>query len=103
MWEGSRVRSPIALFITIPLASGGLAATATSASAAPPVTPGSALIAAAGKALKDHPAAVKRSAKDTYAVYSSKKGTDGRGVVRYTRSYDGLRVYGGDLIIRTKA
>jgi len=85
------VRSVIALVSAIALTSGGLVATATAASAAPPATPGSALIAAAGTA-------VKGSAKDAYAVYSSKPG-----IVRYTRTYDGLRVYGGDIVIRTKS
>ena len=84
------MRSVFALVGAIALAGGGLVATATAASAAPPVTPGSALIAAAGKT-------VKGSAKDAYAVYSSKPG-----VVRYTRTYDGLHVYGGDVVIRTK-
>ena len=97
------MRTAIALFSAIALASGGLAAAATGVSAAPPVTPGSTLIAEAGKALKEHRAAVKGSTKDKYSVYSSKKGADRLGVVRYTRSYDGLRVYGGDLVIRTKA
>ena len=97
------MRIAIALAGVIALAGGGLAATATTASAAPPVTPGSSLIAAAGRALAQHPAAVKTSPKDAYHVYSSKTDAAGRGVVRYTRTYDGLRVYGGDLIVRTDA
>ncbi|MET0422428.1 MAG: M4 family metallopeptidase [Actinoplanes sp.] len=83
------MRSAIALVGAIALASGGLVVTATNASAAPPVKPG--LIEQAGSIIKG-------SAKDRYAVYSSKKG-----IVRYTRTYDGLRVAGGDLVIRTKA
>ena len=97
------MRTAIALAGVIALVGGGLAATATTASAAPPVTPGSSLIAAAGRALAQHPAAVKTSPKDVYHVYSSKTDAAGRGVVRYTRTYDGLRVYGGDLIVRTDA
>ncbi|WP_307834438.1 M4 family metallopeptidase [Paractinoplanes lichenicola] len=84
------MRIAVALAGAIALASGGLVATATTASAAP-VTPGSSLIDQAGSA-------IKKSAKDRYAVYSNKNG-----IVRYTRTYDGLRVYGGDLVIRTKA
>ena len=97
------MRTAIALFGAIALVSGGLAATATTVSAAPPVSPGSSLIVDAGKALKENPKAIKGSAKDKYSVYSSKKDAAGLGVVRYTRTYDGLRVYGGDLVIRTKA
>ena len=96
------MRTAIALASAIVLAGGGLAATATTASAAPPVTPGS-LIAAAGRALAQHPAAVKTSPQDAYQVYSSKTDAAGRGVVRYTRTYHGLRVYGGDLVVRTDA
>ncbi|WP_436535411.1 M4 family metallopeptidase [Actinoplanes sp. HUAS TT8] len=97
------MRTGIALAGIIVLAGGGLAATATTASAAPPVTPGTSLIAAADRALAQHPTAVKASSEDAYQVYSSKTDAAGRGTVRYTRTYDGLRVYGGDLIIRTDA
>jgi Zn-dependent metalloprotease len=93
------VKSALALACAIALTSGTLVAAATSAPAAP--TPGPALIADAGTALKEHPAAVKASPKDKYEVYSSKKDATGRGIVRYTRTYDDLRVYGGDLVIRT--
>ncbi|MFI5894028.1 M4 family metallopeptidase [Actinoplanes sp. NPDC051513] len=97
------MRTAIALAGVIALAGGGLAATATTASAAPPVAPESSLIAAAGRALAQHPAAVRTSPQDAYRVYSSKADAAGRGVVRYTRTYDGLRVYGGDLVVRVDA
>ena len=97
------MRTAIALAATIALVGGGLAATATTASAAPPVTPGSSLIAAADRALTQHPTAARTSSKDAYQVYSSKTDAAGRGVVRYTRTYAGLRVYGGDLVVRTDA
>ncbi|HST85875.1 MAG TPA: M4 family metallopeptidase [Kineosporiaceae bacterium] len=76
--------------------------TNTSAAPAPPDPPNSALIKAANAALKAHPTSVRASAKDKYTVFSGKKDASGQGVVRYTRSYAGLRVYGGDLIIRTE-
>ncbi|MET3421969.1 Zn-dependent metalloprotease [Actinoplanes tereljensis] len=82
------MRTAIALAATIALAAGGVTTTADRASAAP-VTPSP--IAEAGTA------AVKGSAKDAYQVYSR----NGE-AVRYTRTYDGLRVYGGDLIVRLK-
>src|SRR3712207_5875874 len=72
------------------LAGTGLVVTATGASAAP--TP---LLPAADAALKSHTTAVRASAKDAFKVYSSKTDAAGRGAVRYTRTYDGLRVYGG--------
>ncbi|GLW35898.1 M4 family metallopeptidase [Actinoplanes regularis] len=97
------MRIAIALAGVIALAGGGLAATATTASAAPPVSPGSPQVAAADQAIAQHPAAIKASPRDAYHVYSSKTDAAGRGTVRYTRTYDGLRVYGGDLIIRTDA
>ncbi|WP_308121247.1 M4 family metallopeptidase [Paractinoplanes bogorensis] len=84
------MRFAVALAGAIALASGGLVVTATSASAAP-VTPGSSLLDQAGPA-------IKKSAQDRYSIYSQKDG-----VVRYTRTYGGLRVAGGDLVIRTKA
>ncbi|GAA2716168.1 M4 family metallopeptidase [Actinoplanes palleronii] len=97
------MRKAFALAGVIALAGGGLAATATTASAAPPVSPGASLVAAADRALAQHPNAIRASSDDAYHVYSSKTDTAGRGTVRYTRTYDGLRVYGGDLIIRTDA
>ncbi|AGL17216.1 M4 family metallopeptidase [Actinoplanes sp. N902-109] len=97
------MRSALALAGVILLAGGGIAVTATGASAAPPPAPAPALLADAGAALRDHAAAVKGSALDRYAVYSSKKDAQGRGVVRYTRTYQGLRVYGGDIVIRLGA
>ncbi len=106
------MRSALALLGITVLVSSSLAATATSASAAPPAAPPStpqttalspALQADADTALKANAKAIKSSAQDKYTVYSSKKDQRGGGVVRYTRTYRGLRVYGGDLIIRVGA
>ncbi|XAN46173.1 M4 family metallopeptidase [Micromonospora oryzae] len=97
------LRSALALAGVTMLVGSGLVVTTTSASAAPPSTPGPALVAAADTALKEHSRAVRSSAKDRYAVHSSKRDAEGRGTVRYTRTYDGLRVYGGDVVIRTEA
>ena len=102
-WGGTGLRSTLALAGITLLVSGGLAVTATSVSAAPPAAPSTSLLADAGAALKEHAGAVKGSAADDYQVYSSKKDATGNGVVRYTRTYHGLRVYGGDFIIRVDA
>ena len=97
------MRSALALVGITLLVSSGLAVTATSASAAPPATPSDSLVADAGAALRTNAKAIKGSAQDKYTVYSSKKDANGNGTVRYTRTYRGLRVYGGDLIIRVGA
>ncbi|MEU1887925.1 M4 family metallopeptidase [Micromonospora sp. WMMD987] len=97
------MRSALALAGVTVLVGSGLVVTTTSASAAPPTNPAPALVAAADAALKEHTRAVRASAKDRYAVHSSRRDAQGRGAVRYTRTYDGLRVYGGDFVIRTEA
>ena len=97
------MRSVLALAGITLLVSSGLAVTATSVSAAPPVTPSNSLLADAGAALRANAKAVRGSAQDQYKVYSSKTDANGSGTVRYTRTYRGLRVYGGDLIVRVGA
>ena len=97
------MRSALALAGITLLVSSGLAVTATSVAAAPPSTPSNSLLADAGAALKENARAIKGSTQDKYKVYSSRKDSDGNGVVRYTRTYRGLRVYGGDFIIRVGA
>ena len=93
------MRSVLALAGAILLAGSGLAVTATSVSAAP----SDSLLTAAATALKQNAKLVKGSAQDRYTVYSSHRDGAGRGVVRYTRTYRGLRVSGGDLIVRVGA
>ena len=96
------LKSALALVGITLLTGTSLVVTAASASAAPPAPTPPSLQAAADTALKSHAAAVRGSTKDAYAVYSSKTDSTGLGVTRYTRTYNGLRVYGGDLIIRTR-
>ena len=93
------MRSVLALAGAILLAGSGLAVTATSVSAAP----SDSLLTAATTALTRNAKLVKGSPQDRYTVYSSHRDHDGSGVVRYTRTYRGLRVYGGDLVIRVGA
>ncbi|MDT5042399.1 MAG: hypothetical protein QOE51_3384 [Actinoplanes sp.] len=101
--EETSLRSALALAGITLLVSSGLAVTATSAAAAPPALSSTSLLTDAGSALKAHTKAIKGSAEDRYTVYSSKQDLHGSGVVRYTRTYHGLRVYGGDFIIRVGA
>ncbi|MEU5942817.1 M4 family metallopeptidase [Micromonospora sp. NPDC047548] len=83
------------------LVGGFLVSTAPAGQAAPagPVS----VVAAAGQALVQHKADVRAAGGDAYTVYSSKTDASGAGHVRYTRSFAGLRVYGGDFVIHTKA
>jgi Zn-dependent metalloprotease len=97
------LRSVLALAGITLLVGSSLAVTATSASAAPSDKPFTTLVADAGSALKGHAKAIRGSDQDHYTVYSSEKDRSGGATVRYTRTYRGLTVYGGDFIIRVGA
>ncbi|ASW56529.1 M4 family metallopeptidase [Plantactinospora sp. KBS50] len=86
------------------LTSGVLAGVAPAATAAP-TTPSSkpSAVALAADLLASNPGAVQGSAADSYKVYSSKTDPSGAGHIRYTRTYQGLRVYGGDFVVHTTA
>lgn len=71
----------------------------TSATAAAPSDPGATPAALATKALTTNRAAVRAGASDSFAVAASVKDADGRAHVRYDRTYQGLRVYGGDVVV----
>ncbi|MFD0822873.1 M4 family metallopeptidase, partial [Micromonospora zhanjiangensis] len=73
-----------------------------SAQAAPPA-PAPDPVARATSALNAHPDAVRAADGESYAVYRSTRDTSGASHVRYTRTYHGLRVYGGDFVIHTAA
>jgi Zn-dependent metalloprotease len=62
-----------------------------------------AAIAKADKALSEHPAAVAASSSDAFDVYSTRTDADGASHVRYTRTYHGLRVFGGDIVVHLNA
>jgi Zn-dependent metalloprotease len=57
----------------------------------------------ANAALQAHRQAVRPAAGESYTVYSARKDATGGGAVRYTRTYHGLRVYGGDFVVHTAA
>jgi Zn-dependent metalloprotease/subtilisin-like proprotein convertase family protein len=78
----------------------GVAATSASAAAVDP-GPESA-IARAQQAFGQHRAALRVSDNDAFTVYSSKVDSNGASHVRYTRTYRGIRVYGGDLVVHNK-
>ncbi|GAB3815206.1 M4 family metallopeptidase [Micromonospora zhanjiangensis] len=66
-------------------------------------TPAPDPVARANSALTAHPDAVRAADGESYAVYRSTRDTSGASHVRYTRTYHGLRVYGGDFVIHTAA
>jgi Zn-dependent metalloprotease len=61
------------------------------------------LVARADSALAGHAADARASAGDAFAVYSTRLDAGGAAHVRYTRTYHGIRVYGGDVVVHTDA
>lgn len=94
------MRTPIAALIgavlVVPMA-------ATAAHAAPAVEVSGSSVAAADRALRAHGADAKAATGDAFEVYRSEVDAGGAAHVRYTRTYHGLRVYGGDVVVHTDA
>ncbi|GHJ46878.1 zinc metalloprotease [Catellatospora sp. TT07R-123] len=83
---------------SVALLVGGLLSVAANSASAAPVGPTG--LAAAQAAITAHPSDVRAAAGDKYSVdrtISDASGTH----VRYTRTYQGLRVYGGDFVVHT--
>ncbi|MBV1853609.1 M4 family metallopeptidase [Catellatospora tritici] len=80
-----------------------LAALVTPLSAAASVAAptGAPTLAAANAALAQHRDVIHGSDAETYTVARTIADAGGAGHVRYQRSYHGLRVYGGDLVVHT--
>ncbi|WP_425553050.1 M4 family metallopeptidase, partial [Dactylosporangium fulvum] len=76
------------------LAGGALTAVAfpANASPAPETTPST---------LQAHRADIRAADAEAYTVFSQKADADGAKHTRYTRTYRGLRVYGGDFVMHT--
>jgi Zn-dependent metalloprotease/subtilisin-like proprotein convertase family protein len=96
-------RSTTAIAGAALLVGGLLVVTPSGAAAAPPAAADPSPVARADRALASHRSAVAAADGEAYTVYSSKVDRDGAAHVRYTRTYRGLRVYGGDFVIHTKA
>ncbi|MEV0269128.1 M4 family metallopeptidase [Hamadaea sp. NPDC050747] len=58
-------------------------------------------VARADQALSEHRAAAAASASDAFSAYRTINDANGGAHVRYTRTYNGLRVYGGDIVVHT--
>ncbi|WP_432826406.1 M4 family metallopeptidase [Dactylosporangium sp. CA-092794] len=84
------------------LAGALLSGAGTPAAAAPPPQPGSpGAVAAADQALGRHLGEARASAADRFVAVRSEVDANGAAHVRYSRTYQGLRVYGGDIVVHT--
>ncbi|MEV4481123.1 M4 family metallopeptidase [Micromonospora coxensis] len=96
------MRRPLAAVSTVLLTSGMLTCVATAAQAAPTApAPDTAPAARAESLLRSNPGAVQGASGESYQVVRTKVDGNGAAHTRYTRSYKGLRVYGGDFVIHT--
>ncbi|RLQ00570.1 M4 family metallopeptidase [Micromonospora sp. CV4] len=95
------MKRPLAAVSAVLLTSGLLTCVATAALAAPPTAPAPDTSAApqAATVLRTNPGAVQGSSAESYQVHSTRVDASGATHTRYTRSYQGLRVYGGDFVI----
>ncbi|GAA1645801.1 M4 family metallopeptidase [Actinoplanes couchii] len=99
------MKKPLALAGITVLVGTTLVATAASSSAAPtpsvaPPSEAQAVSRADGH-LKTRPADFEAAPGESYTAYRTKVDADGGAHVRYTRAYQGLRVYGGDFVVHT--
>ncbi|MFE9693454.1 M4 family metallopeptidase, partial [Micromonospora sp. NPDC005806] len=85
------------------LTSGVLTCVTTTAHAATPSAPGSesSATARADSLLRANPGAVQGTSGEAYQAVRTKVDSSGAAHTRYTRTYHGLRVYGGDFVIHT--
>ena len=74
------------------LLTGGMLAAAASPAGASPSTP-------TPSSLQAHRADIRAADSEAYTVSSSKKDANGASHTRYSRTYHGLRVYGGDFVV----
>ncbi|MFC0008035.1 M4 family metallopeptidase [Micromonospora siamensis] len=98
------MKRPLAAVSAALLTSGVLTCVATpAAQAATPSTPAPAPSAAARaeSLLASNPGAVQGTSGEAYQAYRTKVDANGAAHTRYTRTYHGLRVYGGDFVIHT--
>ncbi len=82
---------------------GGLLAAAGPAAQANTPQAGTDKVAVANTLVSGHRSAVHGAAGDSYAVYSVRTDPNGAAHVRYTRTFHGLPVYGGDFVMHTTA
>ncbi|MFG3687854.1 M4 family metallopeptidase [Micromonospora sp. NPDC047740] len=97
------MKRPLAAVSAALLASGVLTCVTTSAYAATPSAPApeSAAAARAESLLRANPGAVQGASGEAYQAVRTKMDPNGASHTKYTRTYHGLRVYGGDFVIHT--
>ncbi|MFU8874887.1 M4 family metallopeptidase [Micromonospora sp. SL4-19] len=94
------MKRPLAAVSAALLISGVLTCVTTTAYAAPPSAPASQSAAdRADGLLRAHPGAVQGASGEAYQAVRTKVDPSGATHTRYTRTYHGLRVYGGDFVI----
>ncbi|OWV09861.1 peptidase M4 family protein [Micromonospora wenchangensis] len=94
------MKRPLAAVSAALLTSGMLTCVATAAHAAPPA-PDAAPAARAESLLRSNPGVVQGTGAEAYQAVRTKVDANGAAHTRYTRTYQGLRVYGGDFVIHT--
>ncbi|MBY8873122.1 M4 family metallopeptidase [Micromonospora sp. PLK6-60] len=98
------MKRPLAAVSAALLTSGVLTCVATpAAQAATPGTPAPAPAARAAGILASNPGAVQGTSGEAYQPQRTKVDANGAAHTRYSRTYHGLRVYGGDFVIHTAA
>ncbi|WP_431925411.1 M4 family metallopeptidase [Micromonospora wenchangensis] len=96
------MKRPLAAVSAALLTSGMLTCVATAAHAAPPApAPDAAPAARAESLLRSNPGAVQGTSAEAYQAVRTKVDANGAAHTRYTRTYQGLRVYGGDFVVHT--
>ncbi|MEV0152681.1 M4 family metallopeptidase [Micromonospora sp. NPDC050686] len=96
------MKRPLAAVSAALLTSGLLTCVATpAAQAATPGAPAPAPAASAAGILASNPGAVQGASGEAYQAHRTKVDANGASHTRYTRTYHGLRVYGGDFVIHT--
>ncbi|WP_346537878.1 M4 family metallopeptidase [Micromonospora sp. DPT] len=96
------MRKTLAAVSAALLTSGMLTCVAAAAQAAPAApAPDTSPAARAESLLRSNPGAVQGASGESYQVVRTKVDASGASHTRYTRTYQGLRVYGGDFVIHT--
>ncbi|MFC4146569.1 M4 family metallopeptidase [Micromonospora mangrovi] len=96
------MKRPLAAVSAALLTSSVLTCVTTTAYATTPSAPAPSTAAArADSLLRAHPGAVQGVSGEAYQAVRTKVDANGAAHTRYTRTYHGLRVYGGDFVIHT--
>ncbi|SBT52326.1 M4 family metallopeptidase [Micromonospora narathiwatensis] len=94
------MKRPLAAVSAALLTSGVLTCVTTTAYAATPSAPAAeSAVARADSILRTNPGAVQGASGEAYQAVRTKVDASGATHTRYTRTYHGLRVYGGDFVV----